>query len=374
MRQEKLRVLGQMSSGIAHDINNSLSPAALYTESLLERDSTLSTEARSYLVIIQRAIESVARTVARVKEFCSQSDPQLAQAPVNLNHVIEQVIDLTHARWNAMPQQHGIVIRMETDLASDLPAITGVESDIRDALTNLILNAVDAMPDGGRLTLRSRALASDRVQVDVIDTGLGMDEATRSRCLELFFTTKGTRGTGLGLAMVYGVVERHGGELQIESAPGQGTTIRLNFPAAAPPSSATSGALPALRSLRILVVDDDRIILESLRSTLEQDGHVVMVADGGERGIEAFRAAKERGEPFTAVITDLGMPHVDGRTVAAAVKSIGPDVPVILLTGWGHRLLCDNDKPRHVDRVLGKPPKLAALRVALAELTNVPPS
>jgi PAS domain S-box-containing protein len=376
MRQEKLRVLGQMASGIAHDINNALSPAALYVESLLERESGQS-EAKDYLQIIRRAIEGVAQTVARMKEFYSERDPQLAHVPVSLNRAVNQVIDLTRARWNTMPQESSRVIRVETDLAPDLPAITGNESEIRDALTNLILNAVDAMPEGGQLTLRSRAVGADRIQLDVTDTGIGMDEATRSRCLELFFTTKGVRGTGLGLAMVYGTVERHGGELQIESEPGAGTNVRLIFPAAAttPDSSSTNRVQfrPQL-PLRILVVDDDPIILKSLLDILGREGHFVEVADGGQRGIDAFRAAQEQSKPFAVVITDLGMPGIDGRTVAAAVKSIRPQIPVILLTGWGHRLLAESDTPLNVDRVLSKPPKMASLRSALAELTCVAPT
>jgi PAS domain S-box-containing protein len=376
MRQEKLRVLGQMASGIAHDINNALSPAALYVESLIERASDEG-ETKEFLVIIQRAIEGVAQTVARMKEFYGQRDPLLAHVPVSLNQAVEQVIDLTRARWNAMPQQSGCVIQMKTDLANDLPPIAGNGSEIRDAITNLILNAADAMPEGGQLTLRSRAIGSDNVQLEVIDTGIGMDEATRSRCLELFFTTKGARGTGLGLAMVYGTVERHAGEIQIESEPGAGTTVRLTFPAASA-SQASSGATPAWqrpqRSLRILAVDDDPIILKSLADMFERDGHFVEVADGGRRGIEAFRAAEARGEPFEVVITDLGMPYVDGKVVAEAVKAIRPQTSVVLLTGWGHRLLTENNNLPNVDRVLGKPPKLVILRSVLAELTGAAPA
>jgi PAS domain S-box-containing protein len=374
MRQEKLRVLGQMASGIAHDINNALSPAALYVESLLEQDSGQSAEAKGYLVIVQRAIEGVAQTVARMKEFYGQRDPERAHGAVSLNRIVEQVIDLTRARWISMAQKSGLVISVETDLATDLPNITGDEGEIRDAIANLLINAVDAMPAGGRLTLSSRRVGSNRVQLDVTDTGIGMDEATRSRCLELFFTTKGVRGTGLGLAMVYGTVERHGGELHIDSEPGAGTNVRLTFPAAAI-VTAVAGAIrsePRVQSpLRILVVDDDPIILQSLVTILGQDGHTVEAANGGQQGIHALRAANGRREPFALVITDLGMPHVDGRAVALAVKSIQPDTPVILLTGWGHRLLAENDTPQNVDRVLGKPPKLATLRTALMELTSV---
>jgi PAS domain S-box-containing protein len=375
MRQEKLRVLGQMASGIAHDINNALSPAALYVESLLERELAPH-QSKEYLTIIQRAIEGVAQTVARMKEFYSQRDPQLAHAPVSLNRTATQVIDLTRARWSTMPQESGRVIEAVTELAPGLPDIAGNEGEIRDALTNLILNAVDAMPDGGRLTVRTRPVAGNRVQLEVLDTGLGMDEATRSRCLELFFTTKGMRGTGLGLAMVYGTVERHGGELQIESELGRGTQIRLLFPAA---EKLDVGAMTRAESrphrpLRILAIDDDPIILKSLLDTLERDGHLIEVADGGQRGIDAFRRAAARAEPFAVVITDLGMPHVDGRTVAAAIKGSHPETSVVMLTGWGHRMLAENDTPPNVDRVLGKPPRLALLRATLAELTNPKPT
>jgi signal transduction histidine kinase/ActR/RegA family two-component response regulator len=379
MQQERLRVLGQLASGIAHDINNALSPAALYAQSLLERDASLSQQAKDYLVVIQRAIEGVAHTVARMKEFYRHREPQREHEPVELNRVLEQAIDLTRARWSAMPQERGLVIHMQSNLAPGLPAIMGADSEIRDALTNLILNAVDAMPKGGTLTLRTEALEPSQVRVQVSDTGIGMDEATRTRCLEPFFTTKGERGTGLGLAMVYGMLQRHGGDVQIESEPGQGTSIRLVFPCAVAGTATgnASAVRPTLRPsqpLRILFVDDDPIMLKSLRDTLEQDGHVVVVADGGQCGIDTFRAAQQCGERFAAVITDLGMPHVDGRTVAIAVKSAAPSVPVILLTGWGHRLLAENDMPEGVDRVLSKPPKLGALRLALAELTAESPT
>jgi CheY-like chemotaxis protein len=292
---------------------------------------------------------------------------------VSLNQVAEQVIDLTRARWNAMPQESGRVIQVKMDLAKELPAIAGNASEIRDAITNLILNAADAMPEGGLLTVRTRAVGSDSVQLAVTDTGIGMDEATRSRCLELFFTTKGVRGTGLGLAMVYGTVERHKGEIQIESTPGAGTTMRLTFPVLADSQDSATAIAVALRPqrpLRILVVDDDPIILKSLVDMFERDGHFVQAADGGQRGIDACRAAQTHGQPFSLVITDLGMPYVDGKAVALAVKSMSPQMPVVLLTGWGHRMLAEDGTPTNVDRVLGKPPKLALLRSVLAELTS----
>ncbi len=376
MQQERLRVIGQMASGIAHDINNALSPAALYAELLLTHDPNISGESREYLRVIQRAIEDVAASVARMKEFYQQREPQSARAVVDLNRIIEQVVELTRARWSAMPQKSGVVVRMESDLAPNLPPILGAEGEIRDALANLVLNAVDAMPEGGTVSVRSRTVGRDEICIEVMDTGIGMDEATRSRCLEPFFTTKGERGSGLGLAMVYGMLERHGGDIQIESKQASGTRIRLTFPSTRIKAIGEDGAVPQhppARPLRILLVDDDPVLLKSLRLTLERDGHIVVVADGGQRGIAAFHEGNAEGQPFDIVITDLGMPNIDGRAVAAAVKLANPDVPVILLTGWGHRMIEENDLPPNVNRVLSKPPKMVQLRSALVELVQTGP-
>jgi signal transduction histidine kinase/CheY-like chemotaxis protein len=378
MEQERLRVLGQMASGIAHDINNALSPVALYTESLLERETDLSSRTRAYLEITQRAIEDVAHTVGRMREFYRQREPQMMLMDVDLNTLLKQVLDLTRARWRDMPLQRGVVIQMRTVLEPHLPAVAGIESEIREALTNLIFNAVDAMQEGGILTLRTTTTGPGtksvpgRVRIQVEDTGAGMNEETRRRCLEPFFTTKGERGTGLGLAMVYGVAQRQNAELEIESAVGNGTTVSLNFPAVQPgvaqPQVATPRVAPA--KLHVLIVDDDPLIIRSLRAILEDDGHTVTTATGGQQGIDTVRAATERDERFAVVITDLGMPYVDGRKVASAVKALSRDTPVILLTGWGQRLVSDGDVPAHVDRVLNKPPKLYQLRAALAELVQ----
>jgi PAS domain S-box-containing protein len=375
-QQERLRALGQMASGIAHDINNAISPVALYTENLLETEANLSERGRGYLETIQRAIDDVAETVARMREFYRDREPQLTFVPVQVNDLVPQVINLTRARWSDMTQERGTVIKLVTELEPDLPAILGVESEIREALVNLIFNAVDAMPAGGTLTLRTstleeRDLHSPRVQVEVIDTGLGMDEETQRRCLEPFYTSKGERGTGLGLATVYGMVQRQSAEIEIESAVGKGTTIRLSFAvpddAAAQPEPLTTGhAVPTPQ--RILVVDDDPMVLNSLCETLMNDGHEVVAANGGQEGIDTFRTMIEHEESFAVVITDLGMPYVDGRQVASAVKSLSPSTPVILFTGWGRRLLDNDDIPPHVDLVLSKPPKLLALREALAKL------
>jgi signal transduction histidine kinase/CheY-like chemotaxis protein len=376
MQQERLRALGQMASGIAHDINNAISPVALYTEMLLEQETNLSKRTRQYLETTQRAIGDVAHTVARMREFYRQHEAELVLSPVDLSVLVQQVVDLTRARWSDMPQQRGIVIDLRLELGENLPPVAGIESEIREALINLVFNAVDAMPEGGMLTIRTKTAGasakSQHVDVEVADSGVGMDDETRRRCLEPFFTTKGERGTGLGLAMVYGVTRRHNADIEMESAIGRGTTVRVRFPVAVPNAADSQADQPVAMPprLRILSVDDDPLLIKSLRDALEADGHAVVTANGGQEGIDAFRAAEERDEHFAVVITDLGMPYVDGRKVASAIKSDSPSTPVILLTGWGQRLVAEGDIPPHVDRVLNKPPKLKELRAALAELAG----
>jgi signal transduction histidine kinase len=379
IQQERLRALGQMASGIAHDINNAISPISLYTEALLEREQ-LSDKARGYLVTIQRAIDDVSQTVGRMREFYRprEKDPQLAD--VELNPLVQQVVDLTRARWHDLARQRGVTIDLRADLAPGLATIRGAEHEIRDALTNLVFNAVDALPEGGTIRIRTSdtetrgAHGTERaVQLEVTDSGTGMDEETRRRCLEPFFTTKGDRGTGLGLAMVYGMARRHAAGLEIESAPGKGTTFRLIFrtgSAHASHSGRNIAPLFAMRSLRVLLIDDDPALLESLRSALQDEGHKVSTETSGQGGIDAFRDAHRAGKIFDVVITDLGMPYVDGRQVVAGIRAMSPGTPIILLTGWGQHVLGEQDALPQVDRLLGKPPRIRELRNALAELTG----
>lgn len=380
LQQERLRALGQMASGIAHDINNAISPIGIYAELLLESETGLSERSRSWLEIIIRASSDVAATVARLREFYAQRVPTVDLVPVSMNHMVQQVIDLTRARWGELARQHDTMITVRTDLAVDLPMVMGVESEIREALTNLVFNAIDAMPQGGTLTLRTSSLTTVAgthehpaiwcVEVAVIDTGEGMDEVTRRRCLEPFFTTKGERGTGMGLAMVYGVAQRHSADVEIESALGGGTTISLRFPGVPSDAGAVNVQQMAslvLSRLRILLVDDDPLLLQSLRDSLEGDGHIVTIAHGGQEGIDTFLAARVQGDPFATVITDLGMPMVNGRQVARTIKEVSPKTPVLLLTGWGERLVADGEIPPFVDQVLSKPPKLRQLREALVQ-------
>ena len=363
VQQERLRALGQMASGIAHDINNALSPVLAFAEMIAKKEPNLGAASRKNLEHIKVAAEDIAHIVARMSEFYRRREENKQLRLVNLNSLVEQVIELTRPRWQDMPQNQGIVIRVETDLADPLPELYANQSEMRETLTNLILNAVDAMPQGGTITISTRghALSAEffsqskpsHIVMEVKDTGIGMEEKTRQRCLEPFFSTKRDRGgSGLGLSMVYGMIERHEGTIEVQSEVGKGTLMRLVFPlrpAAAAKEKAPAAIRTDERPLRILCIDDEPLLRELLKEVLEFERHKVCTADGGQTGLEAFQAAKDRGEPFDAVITDLGMPYVDGRQVAQTIKNGSPSTPVIMLTGWGTMLNEKGDIPTNVD-------------------------
>jgi signal transduction histidine kinase len=374
LQQERLKALGQMASGIAHDVNNALSPVIGFAELILKGKYELDPSVRKYLGHIRMAGDDIAHIVARLREFYRTREENEALQQLDLNTLVEQVVDMTRPRWRDIPQSNGLTIEVETDLAPDVPKLGGIESEVREAITNLVLNAVDAMPAGGKITVKTRAIRSDgskngnkhplSVTVDITDTGTGMDEDTRKRCLEPFFSTKGKRGTGLGLAMVYGVMERHEGDIQIQSEIGKGTTFRLVFPV-----RAQSHAMPeekdsngGIRPMQILCIDDEAVLRELLKEMLERDGHDVVLTDNGKAGLEEFRIATERHRPFDVVITDLGMPHLDGRQVAKTIKHHSPRTPVVMLTGWGAFMKEDGTGPEDVDGILSKPPRSRELR------------
>ncbi|MGH7953412.1 MAG: ATP-binding protein, partial [Limisphaerales bacterium] len=347
MQQERLKALGQMASGVAHDINNALSPIVGFADLIARYETSLSPAAKKHLDYIKTAGEDIAHIVSRLRDFYRPRDQRELLLELSLNNVATRVIDMTRPRWRDMSQSRGIPIEVQTDFDPRLPDFVGIESEIREAITNLIINAVDALPAGGTIIIRTRVAErkppeqknqiSNRVILEICDTGIGMDEETRRRCLEPFFSTKGHHGTGLGLAMVYGVVERHEGEIEIESKSGKGTTVRLIFPIRSIAAADTASFYHDGKSqpLHILCIDDEPLLRELIKEMLEREGHKIEMTENGEAGLNAFRAARNRGEPFDAVMTDFGMPNLDGRQVAAILNRESPETPVIMLTGWG---------------------------------------
>jgi signal transduction histidine kinase/ActR/RegA family two-component response regulator len=373
MQQERLRALGQMASGIAHDINNALSPIVGFADLLVRGEKNLSDTGKKYLQYIKTAGDDITHIVARLREFYRQRDSKEALQSLNLNDLTRQVIDMTRPRWRDIPQSRGVMVEMRTDFDANLASLVGIESELREALTNLILNAVDAIPTGGTISIRTRvgsrspSDAPTHLLVEVGDTGVGMTEETRKRCLEPFYSTKGKRGTGLGLAMVYGVMERHGGQIEIQSELGQGTVIKLILPIRCLPGAGpvAYGNAESSAPLNILCIDDEPLLRELLKEILERDGHRVSLADGGQSGVDEFRAAVSGQRPFDVVLTDLGMPYFDGRQVVKTIKKESPATPIIMLTGWGTYMKEDGDMPDQVNGILTKPPRSNELREML---------
>lgn len=373
LQQERLKALGQMASGIAHDINNALSPVIGFADLILQGDFGLNPNGKKYLKHVRTAGEDIAHIVARLREFYRTRDEAEALQQISLSALAEQVVEMTRPRWRDIPQSNGITIELETDFAPGAPRLAGIESEVREAFTNLLLNAVDALPNGGRITIRTsvhRHSEGDKYPAQVIiefgDTGTGMTEEIRKRCLEPFFSTKGRRGTGLGLAMVYGVMERHEGSIDIQSEPGKGTTFFLKFPVRTKKSVEVHEAgNQGIEPLRILCIDDEPLLRELVKEMLERDGHTVEVSDSGQSGLDAFRLAAGRGRPFELVITDLGMPYLDGKQVARIVKNESPETPVLMLTGWGAFMKEDGSAPSDIDGIISKPPRSRELREIL---------
>lgn len=360
VRQERLRALGQMASGIAHDFNNSLAPILGYTELLQMSPAILADRAKagSYLQIIHTAAKGAASVVSRLREFYRRQESGEALAPVNLEKLVAQSITLTQPKWKDQAQTNGAIIAIVSELNPG-PPVSGDEPALRELLANLIFNSVDAMPSGGTITIRTRR-DSDFGFLEVSDTGTGMTGEVRARCLDPFFSTKGERGSGLGLSMVFGIVERHGGRIEIGSELGKGSTFIVALPLhrAAPKAAAVTDCDAALwKPLRILVVDDEPQVREMLSATLVTEGHQVELATDGVDGLRCFRDGR-----FDLVLTDKVMPSMSGDQMACAIQQMAPGTPIILLTGFGQFL--SGEMLPGINVVLNKPVGILALRKA----------
>lgn len=361
VQQERLRALGEMASGIAHDFNNALVPVLGFCELLLLSPRVLDdkVKAKRYLETIQTAAKDAASVVGRLREFYRPDKSDRDFAPVSLKRIAEQAITLTRPRWKDQAQAAGATVQIVLEL-EPVPNVSGEESALREVLTNLIFNAVDAMPQGGTITLRTRC-TGDCAVLEVADTGSGMTEEVRKRCLDPFFSTKGERGTGLGLSMVFGIIQRHSGSLELRSELGVGTTFIITLPLqeSSAPSAVAKAAARAIPSLRVLVVDDEAPIRDTLAAILTADGHDVSLAHDGAAGLRQFTEGR-----FDLVLSDKAMPGMSGDQMATAIKRLSPKTPIVLLTGFG--LFHDKSEFPDVDVLASKPIRIPILRDAIA--------
>ena len=364
VRTEKLRALGEMASGVAHDFNNLLAAILGRAQLLLRR--VKDPQPRQWLQVIERSALDGAQTVKRLQDFTRiRRDEPLV--PLALDDVAREALEMTQSRWQEEPLSRGVTIEVHRAL-EPVPRILGDASELREVFTNLILNAVDAMPDGGALMV-STAVADGQVVATIRDTGVGIPDDVRDKVFDPFFTTKGPRGTGLGLSVSYGIVSRHGGRIAVESVEGQGAIFRLSFPpaldqraVAVRPLSAPTGSTP---SLRCLVVDDEPTVRTVLGDILTTAGHEVVESADGADALERLRT-----ERFDLVLTDLAMPRVSGWQVARFARQSVPGVHVVLVTGFGVELSADERRANGVDAVLVKPLQIQDILDAVAEVAR----
>ncbi len=362
-RSERIRALGQMAAGVVHDVNNAMSPITAYS-SLLLASEEITGGARRMLEVIHEAGLDVSGIIGRLREFYGGRAAPILH-PVEVPVLLRQVVEFTlPARREAALEELG-EIPLGVVAEDRLPLLFGDATALRELLMNLVLNSVHALDAGGSIELRARAAErpvptggmEPQITIEVVDDGRGMDAETLRRCLDPFFTTKGEKGSGLGLVQAQRIVREHGGRLAIHSRAGEGTTVELVFPGVRPPAvrhHEPPPAPPERTSLRVLCIDDDETQLEIFRHLLAAQGHHAVTATGGIAGVDAVVHARAEERPFDVVITDLGMPDLHGRAVVDALRELDPELPVVVATGWDPELrpqVC----PPGAFRVLRKP-------------------
>ena len=367
VKQERLRALGMMAHGVAHDFNHALTMILGYGELMLpwfKKTAPDATE-HGYLKHIIAAAQDATHIVSRIRDFSRPANEDELRAPVEVNALCEQAIAFTTPRWKAKARASGATIEVLKNF-SEVPQVLACAPELRESLTNLIFNAVDAMPQGGSITVATRT-DGPNVRIEVTDTGTGMSDEAAARCLEPFFSTKGDQGTGLGLAMVYGIMQRHGGTIEIKSELGKGTTFALVLPATDQQAEVSDigGVAEMNRTLNILVVDDQEIICELIAAHLSADGHNAVIVSDPTEAMACFDAGA-----FDLVITDQSMPGLSGEQLAIKIRERSPSTHIIMLTGFGDDLLTNGKAPEGIEWVLSKPVSSDELRRAIFEVTS----
>jgi PAS domain S-box-containing protein len=358
-RAEKLRALAEMASGVAHDFNNALAAILGNTQLLLY--TAQDEETKETLQTIAKVAQDSAQTVRRLQDFTRNRVHQ-ELFRVDVNSIIKDSIEITKPKWKDEAQSRGVRIEIVSNF-EEIPPVSGNDSELRGVFTNMILNAIEAMPEGGKIEISTLKKKKD-VIVQISDTGIGIAEEAKKKIFEPFFTTKPFSNTGLGLSMSYGIIKRFGGEIEVVSEPGYGTTFTIILPVgegekdeAVAPQTIKQG-----RQARILVIDDEEVVRSVLSRTLANVNHQVTLAANGEKGVQLFKEGK-----FDLVLTDLGMPGMSGWEVCKMIKKISPDTPVGMITGWGAEMSESKMDEYGLDFLISKPFDLNQVLNVVAE-------
>jgi PAS domain S-box-containing protein len=364
-QSEKLTALGQLAGGIAHDFNNLLQAILGYAQLMKQNRSNAELIDRS-LTVVESAAMDGSETVRRIQQFARlRPDEQFVR--VDINTIVQDAVAITRPRWEEKIARDRRPLDLRLDLQATEP-MQGRPAALSEVLTNLILNAMDAMPEGGALTIGSRHVAGREVRVTVTDSGVGMPETVRQRIFEPFFSTKGENGSGLGLSMTYSIVRRHGGEIHVDSEPGVGTTFTLVFPVNRV-ATASDGPAPAeseRKLVRVLIVDDNAQVLSTLTDMMRRAGHRVSPMQSAPAALRDYTLGR-----FDVVITNIGMAEMNGWEFAEKLRALDARVPLLFITGWGLR---EEDHARlaglGVRRCLFKPVRPEELDTAVQDAVS----
>ncbi|HSK65237.1 MAG TPA: response regulator, partial [Pyrinomonadaceae bacterium] len=361
-QMEKLSALGELASGVAHDFNNTLA-GILGRAQLLQRTNDIEKIKRGLDIIIKTA-EDGAKTVKRIQDFARQRRDHDFEL-VSVDQILMDASEITRPRWKNCAEASNIHITLDIQIGSNA-MVMGDDSELREVLVNMVFNAIDAMPEGGTLSLITETV-NDSVLIRVVDTGVGMYPEVRSRIFDPFFTTKGKAGLGLGLAVSFGIIRRHGGNIEVESQYGNGTEFRITLPLAKVVDNTekevecTTPALPAPAvgvelapherpQTRLLVVDDEDFVRELLRDILEGERCEVILAESGAEALSLFGQME-----FDGVFTDVGMPGMSGWELAREIRQRNTRIPIAVVTGWGEAVGSHEQKAAGVNWVVAKP-------------------
>jgi PAS domain S-box-containing protein len=359
LQSEKLKSLGELAGGVSHDFNNVLAAILgriqllrMNTETPLgkqERRKSMH-DLKKGLEVIEKAAKDGAETVRRIQEFSRRRTADKDFEQVDINELIDNALEFTKMRWKDDAESKGIEIVIQKDFFS-LPPTTGSGAELREVFTNLINNALDAMPQGGNISIKSFK-ENNSICVKIKDTGTGIPKTLHDKIFDPFFTTKGVQSTGLGLSVSYGIINRHRGTITVDSIEGEGTTFTIKLPISERTIKEEKVEFKQedQRKARILVIEDEEEVRNVLKDILTGAGHEVEITGDGLQGIEIFEK-----KDFDLVFTDLGMPVVSGWQVAEKIKSINKRVPVALITGWNVELKESEMKKSGVDLIVYKP-------------------
>jgi len=354
---EKMAALGELSFGVAHNVNNTLTGILGRAQLLLRTKDA--EKINSGIEMIVKSAEDGAQIIRRIQDFARRQPSRKFEA-VSVAGLMKDVCEMSRPRWESRVDGPQIRLALVADCTA---SVLGDPVELREVLVNMIYNAIDAMPSGGEIRLSSQE-ANGRAVLTIADNGMGMTPDVKSRLFDPFFTTKGKSGTGMGMAVSFGIIRRHNGSIDVDSEPGRGATFRISLPLAEDaitPAAVEPSKLEVANTadkIRVLVVDDETAVREVLREALEAEGCEVVVAESGEIALKLYDAA---GGKLDVVFTDIGMPEMSGWELASEIRKRSETIPLAIVSGWADAISCDARQAIKADWVVSKPFDIAII-------------